>query len=165
MKNWYLLRLIGPLGVLVSTVAFCAAAVNAQEVSLEDLVLMRTSIKTGGSVFFSSTPVEALTPTTVTCPGGCTLRIQLSSQFSSVPNGSVAAVSVVVDGSPIGVLPSNAIGFDSTSNSGASNVRTFTWVKQDVANGKHTVRVFLFLAGAGTAGSFSRTLTVDAYKP
>jgi len=134
-----------------------------------DLHLKKTLITTGGPLSFSTSPTEAIDPTTVRCPSSarwqCTLRIELSSQFSTVPEGMVAAVSVLVDESPDQIEPANPVGFDSTSNSGASNVRTFSWVKRDLDPGSHTIRVFFFLAGTGDgrAGSFSRILTVDAY--
>lgn len=166
MKRRDFVRLSGILVMAIVVTSFSAPTLKAQEASAENLISMSTSIKTAGPIGFSDTPTEALTPTTVTCPGGCTLRIELSSQFSNVPIGSVAAVYVVVDDSPIDIYPTATIGFDSTSNSGASNVRTFAWMKKDLAHGKHTIRVFLFLAGtSGSAGSFSRTLTVGVYKP
>ena len=141
-----------------------AGTANAQEVVAENLKLISTSIKTAGSLIFSTTATEALTPTDVGCRGSCTLRIELSSQFSNVPVGSVAGVQVLVDDSPTGINPITPVGFDSTSNTGASNVRTFSWMKRNVTNGRHTVRV-LYFTTAGSAGSFSRTLTITIYKP
>jgi hypothetical protein len=125
-----------------------------------------TVITTGGSLNFSTTLQEVLEPTTVHCRSRrpCTLRLELSSQFSNVPVGSVAAVRLLMDDSPEGIEPANPAGLDSTSNSGASNVRTFSWVKRDVDRGSHTIRVFFFVSPSGTAGSFSRILTVDVFR-
>jgi hypothetical protein len=139
------------------------------EVTLGPLTLLKTYIKTAGSVFFDRTAVPALTPLSVNCPvpAGlmCTVRIELASQFSTVPPDNVAAVYVRINGSGSGISPTPSIGFDSTSTSGASNVRTFSWVAR-VPPGDHMIELFLGLASPSEyrAGSFSRTLTVSLYK-
>ena len=141
--------------------------------SAENLSLQGTYIKTGGPLNlsdFSSGLQEAVPPTTIKCPKvnktTCTVRIELSSEFSNVTPDTVAAAAVLVDDSPDGIAPSNVAGFDSTSTTGASNVRTFSWVKTGLNTGDHVIEMFLFtssVSGTGSAGSFMRTLTIQVY--
>src|SRR5262245_22537797 len=147
--------------VLASLVVLVTVNTTSAQLRREETV-----ITTADAINFSTRPQQVLEPTTVQCRPRrpCTLRIELSSQFSSVTVGSVAAAQVLVDDSPDGIEPANPVGLDSTSNTGASNARTFSWVKRDVGRGSHTIRVFFLVSPSGTAGSFSRILTVDVLR-
>jgi hypothetical protein len=87
-----------------------------------------------------------------------------------VPADTVVVAGILLDGNDDGIYPSNVIGMDSTSVSGASNVRSFAWLVPRLSPGNHVVQVYFSLSPMvegvqGTAGSFSRTLTIGVYKP
>jgi len=138
----------------------------AQETSARNLILTKTYIKTGHPPSLTTTPVPAVTQTIVRCPGPgtCTIRVEVAAQFSSIIPPNVAAVVVLIDGSQTGVEPFATVGFDSTSTSGASNVRTFSWMKQGLTPGTHSIDVLMYVTG-GTAESASCTVTFEVYKP
>src|SRR5271166_3444947 len=87
------------------------------------------------AVLITSAPLKAFNTSAVNCPTQCFLDITVSIQVSGVTPGSVAAVSVLLDGSQSEVLPYSALGFDSTSNGGASNVRSYTWMTAPLSSG------------------------------
>lgn len=139
--------------------------VYAEEVSAENLLLEETFIKTENTALFPSTnPVEGFTQTTVKCPSrrACTIRVELSAQFSSIQNPNVAGVVLLIDSSQADVQPFAVVGLDSTSTGGGSNARTFAWMKTGLTRGPHTIDVLFFTTG-GTATVPSRILTVQVY--
>lgn len=147
------------------------------EISLADLDLKKTYIKTGVPLeVWEGNPPEAVSPLYFFCPNRrttCTIHIELSVQFSTIPEGYVAGASVVIDDVDTDISPINTVGFDSTNNSPASNVSSFAWVKPGLTAGVHKLQVYLFLTNIwndwsgtqGMAGSYTRTLTVNVYKP
>ncbi|MGO8987412.1 MAG: hypothetical protein ACLQGU_06495 [bacterium] len=141
--------------------------VYAGEIPTPALSLERTYIKTTNTaLYISPTPVDAFTPTIVRCPGSgtCTIRVEVSTQFSGITPPEVAAVVILIDDSQTGVQPYAVLGFDSTSTGGASNVRTFSVMKERLSRGHHSVDVLFYVTG-GSAASASRTLTIEIYKP
>jgi hypothetical protein len=150
---------------------------TAQEViSVEGLKLQYTNIKTGAPIAYGEGEYPwAVQPMLFDCPGRrrkqetCTVQIDLSTQFSGITEGAVAGAALMFDDSADGIMPSHIIGMDSTSHTGLSNTRTFTWFKARVPVGVHRIHAFLILADGlpqvSTAGSHSRVLKVHVYKP
>lgn len=139
--------------------------VYAEEVSAQNLRLEKTFIKTENTgLILSTSPVAGFTQTTVNCPerGTCTIRVELSTQFSGIQNPNVAAVTLLIDGAQTDVQPFAAVGLDSTSIGGGSNARTFSWMKTGLPRGPHTIDVFFFTTG-GTAGVAGHILTVQVF--
>jgi hypothetical protein len=161
------------VGTLIA--ASLALPVSAQEIiSLVGLQLKYTTIKTGAPTSITEGDVPfAVDPVFFDCPGKknstCTVTIELETQFSNVSEGAVAGASITIDDSGDGIAPSNIIGMDSTSHSGMSNTRSYTWVAPNVPKGSYLIRSFLNVfdnsEAFASAGSFSRTLTVRVYKP
>jgi hypothetical protein len=142
---------------------FVSPAASAQETALNGTPL-RTYMKARtDAITLTTTPFTAFTTTTINCASKCFFDITVSAQFSGVTSGDVAIVEVTVDGSQANVLPYSVLGFDSTSTGGASNVRSYTWMTNTLATGKHTVDVSFF-TDAGTAESFDRTLKIVSNK-
>jgi hypothetical protein len=145
-------------------------SVRAQEVSVSDLRLTKTYLKTTDvPLIISATPTDAFSPTRVNCQAGgpCVLGIELTAQFSGLtpPDPNAIAAVVTVDGSTAEVLPNGVLGLDSTSTGGGSNARSFLWMTKDLHPGPHSVSVQFYVAAAnGTAGSATRTLKIDVYR-
>jgi hypothetical protein len=155
------------IGLIVWSHAFGGIGeAYAEEVSAENLNLETTFIKTENTALFLSTnPIAGFTQTTVDCPGrgGCTIRVELSTQFSGIQVPNVAAVALLIDSSQADVQPFAVVGLDSTSTGGGSNARTFSWMKTGLTRGQHTIDVTFFTTG-GSASVPGRTLTIQVYR-
>jgi len=154
------------IGLIVWSHAFVGVGeAYAEEVSVGNLRLERTFIKTeNASPVLSTTPTAGFTQTKVNCSarGACTIRVEVSAQFSNIQDPNVAAIVLLIDDSQAGVQPFAVLGLDSTSTTGASNARTFSWMKTGLTRGEHTIDVSFFVTG-GSAGLVGHTLTIQVF--
>lgn len=149
------------------SIGFSAIAYSG-EVLTPNLKLKATYFKTSDNpLTITPTPIEAVSPTTVTCPrpAPCVLGIELSSQFNGLtpPNPNVVAALVLVDGSTEAILPHANLGLSSTSTGGGSDARGYIWATRGLSSGPHSVQVLLSVP-EGSAASFSRSLKIDVYE-
>ena len=136
------------------------------ETSASNKKLKKTWIQTQGIGFvLTSTFANAFTPTSIKCPvtAGCTIRVEVASQFWGLGAGNVIRMRVRVDGSGTGVTPLDMVNVDSTSTGNWASTRTFSWMKKGVTQGNHTVTVD-FQVNSGTALAGARTQTIEVYK-
>lgn len=157
-----LTSLLFTIAIGLSTTAYSG------EVSAPNLKLKTTYLKTTDvGLTISTSPTDAFSPTTVTCPrpGPCVLSIQLATQFNGLnpPNPNVVAAIVTVDGSTAAVLPNGVLGLSSTSTGGGSDARSFIWVAEGLYPGPHSVQIQFFVPN-GSASSANRTLKIDVYE-
>jgi hypothetical protein len=149
---------------ILAPVLLSAGHAYAVETSVENLLLITTTIKTndtGGHFTTSATPV--FSTTIINCPAAnCTIRVEVSSQFANINERNIVGAVVTVDGSQDGVLPGAVHGLVTTPF-GASPVRTFSWMKTGLTTGQHTVDVDFFIA-QGDADAGNRILTIQLYK-
>ena len=137
----------------------------AAEVLVPNKILQRTYMRTHDNALGLTTAlVNAFGPTSIACPvtAGCTVRIEVSSQFWEIDAGTVARMNVLVDNSGAGVEPNPLVNVDSTSTGGLANVRTFQWMKSYVPYGNHTVQV-QFQVSAGNAYAGYRMVTIEVF--
>jgi hypothetical protein len=138
----------------------------AQEKSVKDRVLITTAIKTNNTAVHFGAPTPAFTSTKVRCPSAfnhCTMRVEVSSQFVNIQTPDVAGAVVTIDNSQDGVLPSAVVTLDTaTTPPGAATVRTFSWMKEGLDSGQHTVDVSFFNSNR-SADAVNRTLTIELY--
>ena len=130
------------------------------------LRLLDTVLQTKDNGFYVlPTPQDAFSPTTVLCRRNCVLRIEVASQFWLVPENQVAQMVVKVDDSRVGVKPYFNINVDPTTTGETADTRTFSWVREGLSPGEHTVDVEFRLSGLiGKAGAGYRTLTIEVYQ-
>jgi len=143
----------------------------AAEVSATNLALQKTTLKTvDTSLGLSTTPANAFSQSTINCPGTsgtCTVRVEVSSQFSDLTTGDVVVIGISVDGLQSGVKPSPTVTVhDTTSTGSAAGVRTFSWMKKGLGLGSHTVNAAFFVTPSNNAFANAgyRTLTLQVYK-
>jgi len=144
--------------------ASMASTLYAVEVVAPSLSLKKTWIKTEDSyLLLTSVPVDAFTPTQVTCPGRgkCTVRIEVSSEFGFLKEPHVIQMKVLVDG--VVANPGEWIYAQSTPLLEHA-VRTFSWIQTNLTPGTHLVDVEFRVSGE-TAEAARRTLTIGVYKP
>jgi hypothetical protein len=135
------------------------------EVLVPNKILQRTYMRTHDNALGLTTAyVNAFSPTSIACPvsAGCTIRVEVSSQFWDIDAGTVARMRVMVDGSTAGVEPDSLVNVDSTSTGGWANARTFQWMKSYVPYGNHTVQV-QFQVSAGNAYAGYRMVTIEVF--
>jgi len=130
------------------------------------LTLSKTIINTeNGFLGLSSTPAAAFGGATFTCPAlhtkGCTIRLELSSQFWSIPVGSVAQVSISSTGGAIN--PASFVNVDADTTGGFASVHTFQWMISGIAAGSTTTVNTSFDVSSGTAASGYRTETAQLF--
>jgi hypothetical protein len=137
------------------------------------VTLLTTSIKTDDS--WLSIPLgsttNAFTPTSVSCPltqGSCTIRVEVSTVLN-LQGQAVIVMGVLVDGSPTGVSPAGTVFADLVALEGEQRVgaRTFSWMKNGVLPGIHTVQVTFSTAFGDPSGNQlaqARTLTIQVYQ-
>ena len=157
-----------PATLLVTIAIGLSTLAYSGEVSTPNLKLKATYFNTTDvSLTITTTPTDAFSPTTVTCPRPrpCVLGIELASQFSGLnpPNPNVVAAIVTVDGSTAAVLPHAVLGLSSTSTGGGSDARSFIWATAGLSSGRHSVQIQFFVPN-GSAGSATRTLKIDVYE-
>jgi hypothetical protein len=145
------------------------AHVNEEEVdilaeqSAVNLKLLRTTIMTNNdSLLLDVNSTLAFTAAIFALPAGTfTLTVEVSAEFCCIASGNAAAMRVSVNGSPLGVFPSEVV----TVDSGQSyNVRTFSWVKKGLTAGLHRVEVSFHITPSGTGFTQNRTLTLRLYE-
>lgn len=130
------------------------------------LTLSKTIMNTeNGFLGLSPTPVAAFGGATFTCPPlhtkGCTIRLEVSSQFWSIPVGSVAQVSI---SSTTGAInPSSFVNVDGDTTGGLASVHTFQWMISGIAAGSTTTVNTSFDVSSGTAASGYRTETAQLF--
>lgn len=153
------------VSIVITILVMAPASVPASEYSASSLKLQNTYLKTSNDpLVLSTSPANALTPTTVICPqpGPCVLDIEFAAQFNSLTSSAVAAAVVTVDGSTAEVSPCAPCGLDSTSTGGGSNARSYLWMAKGIQPGSHSVAVQLSTT-QDSAGSSSRSLKVEVY--
>lgn len=130
------------------------------------LVLSRTIINTdNGFLGLSTTPAAAFGAVTFTCPAahtkGCSIRLDVSSQFWSIPAGTVAQVSISSTGGAIN--PSSFVNVDADTTGGLASVHTFQWMISGITAGSITTVNVSFDVSSGTAASGYRTETAQLF--
>jgi len=138
---------------------------TAAEVLIPSKILQRTYMRTHDNALGLTTVfVNAFGSTAIACPvtAGCTIRIEVSSQFWAIDPGTVARMQVLVNGSAAGVEPDSLVNVDSTSTGSWANVRTFQWMKAYVPYGNHSVQV-QFQVSAGNAYAGYRMVTIEVF--
>jgi hypothetical protein len=167
MMKASLLRTLPALGI---TVSILLGAALAQEVGGSNLVLASTTIKANNQTLsLSATQVAAFSATELTCPAshtkGCSIRIQVSSQFSNVVKGANGQLDVSINGNLFPVSPASLVGVargTGTAETGPAS-STFDWVVLGVTAGTQ-VEINIdadVTSGTGTAGD--RTATIQLY--
>ena len=130
------------------------------------LTLSKTLIDTQNNFLgLSTTPALAFGAKTFTCPAtrlrGCTIRIEVSSQFWAIPVGTVAQVSISSTAGT--VSPSTLVNVNSDTNGGLASVHSFQWMVTGIPAGvTATVNVSFDVSG-GTAASGYRTETAQLF--
>ncbi len=170
------------LGAL-AVVAGGASLAGAEEVSLSNLLLQKTYLKTNNDGFTFQTesnvaitgdPLwnDLFTPTSITCPGRsgstCTARIKVSAIFEQ--GGSGASVqcrvrhSVALLGKPVLALPGDVYFPDLNESFIFRQNGTFSWVARGLPVGSTTFRVECRVSDDFYT-VMQRTLKIDIYKP
>jgi hypothetical protein len=155
------------------TFTFTGAVRAEEEVATGSLTLVTTKMKTtdGWILDYEAypSPVEAASPTTMSCPAtapSCTLRVDLT--LSITPQGEVerdvVEVTIDVDGSTDGVHPVNPsrVIFPAFCPLRTHHV-PFVFFKKGLAPGDHTVTV-RFRGEAGAAIMGYGTLTLQMFR-
>jgi hypothetical protein len=167
--------------VTLSLLVPLGADPSAEETQALSLVLEQTYLKTAedNDLFvITSTPVDAFTPTTVSCgTNQCTIRVEVSAELSFVPSPPgdpfdfTIVAKALIDGSDQGVAPFSPTmfqAFNATEFLGVAS--TFSWMKINLTKGFHTVtvqfsRVLNADVGDDVVEALARTLTITTYKP
>ena len=123
------------LGLGIAALALMGVA-RAQEMGDANLKLSTTTIKANNQTLsLSSTQVAAFSGTDLTCPSahtqGCTIKIEVSSQFSNVPAGATAQLNVSLNGNLFAVSPTSLVNVAT----GRTTTTTFQWVVFGVTAG------------------------------
>jgi hypothetical protein len=153
---------IGTLCIVFATVA------DGQEQALS-LTLLKTSIRTQNDILnLSQNGTQAFLPTVVGCPAtakkGCTLEIDISSQFLSTNDAGVL-ITVTVSGSGLpGIDPDATI---TVCGECGDSTSPFQWMQRSVPAGtKATVTVEFRMPSAGstTAQAADRIETIKLFR-
>jgi hypothetical protein len=131
------------------------------------LTLKRTLIDTENSGVSLSTSASAAFPTFgVSCPvtqtRGCTIKVEVSSQFWDIPSSSVAQINVAITGG-LQVNPAGIVNVDSTTAGGLASVHTFQWMVTGINAGTSQTVSISFDVTSGTAVAGYRTATIDTF--
>jgi hypothetical protein len=141
-----------------------------QEVGASNLQLASTTIKANNQTLaLSSTQVAAFSATELTCPAthtqGCSIRIEVSSQFSNVVKGANAQVDVSISGNLFPVSPASLV--DVARGAGTAETgpaaSTFDWVVLGVTAGTQVEINIDADVTSGTASAGDRTATIQLY--
>jgi hypothetical protein len=130
------------------------------------LTLSKTIINSeNGFLGLSSTPANAFGAAKFTCPAshtkGCTIRLEVSSQFWNIPVGSAAQVSISSTGGSVN--PSSFVNVDADTTGGLATVHTFQWMISGITAGSTTTVNISFDVSGGTAASGYRTETAELF--
>ena len=130
------------------------------------LTLSKTIINTeSGFLGLSSTPAAAFGAAKFVCPTthtkGCTIRLEVSSQFWSIPVGSVAQVSVSSTRGTVN--PASLVNVDGDTTGGFASVHTFQWMISGITAGSTTTVTTSFDVSSGTGSSGYRTETAELF--
>jgi hypothetical protein len=130
------------------------------------LALSKTFINTeNGFLGLSSPPAAAFAAVKLTCPAthtkGCTIRLDVSSQFWNIPAGAAAQVSISSSGGVVN--PSSFVNVDADTTGGLASVHTFQWMISGIAAGSTTTVNVSFDVNSGTAASGYRTETAQLF--
>jgi hypothetical protein len=140
----------------------------AEELAVNQKLLGTTIITNNNSLSLDVNSALAFTAAIFALPAGTfTLTVDVSAEFCCISSGSAAAMRVSVDGSPVGVSPSEVVTVDSGVNSPDTqfyNVRTFSWMKKGLTAGIHRVEVSFHITPSGGGSTRNRTLTLRLYK-
>lgn len=140
--------------------AMATVVVSAQETDLSGKQVASATAASSTPLSINTSGVAATKTISVKCPKACYLRISLSALFDGITQKGLIAGVVYVDGTETLVVSSNPVGLDSTSTGSYSQSRGYTCFSQVLDPGPHTIDVGLYMT-KGTAGSFSRSVTVD----
>ena len=130
------------------------------------LTLSKTVVDTENNFLgLSTTAAAAFGPVRFTCPAahtrGCTIRLDVSSQFWNIPSGTVAQMLISSTGGTIN--PSFIVNVDADTTGPLASVHTFQWMISGIPAGStQTVNVSFDVSG-GTAASGYRTETAQLY--
>jgi hypothetical protein len=163
-------KLLAIAGLITLTLVGSAYAGEESTVSLTPhRAQMKTS--TDYAILPHVTEVAGFSPTTVDCPSKtCTLRVEVASHFIGDGDDTDVhgiVVLVHVDGSTDGILPAYW-GVFSGHAGFLVEPRTFTFMKEGLAKGNHTVNVsYSADLNAGSSDVFvaHRILTVQIFTP
>jgi hypothetical protein len=131
------------------------------------LALSKTEINTENNLLgLSSTPAAAFAAATFTCPAahtrGCTLRVDVSSQFWNISAGTTAQVSISSTGGTIN--PSSLVNVDADTTGPLASVHTFQWMISGITAGSvTTVNVSFDVSGGGTGDAGFRSETAQLF--
>jgi hypothetical protein len=131
------------------------------------LILWKSVIDTeNDGLGLTTASTSAFHPISLACPSthtaGCTIKVEVSSQFWNVPSSSVAQVSVSVTGG-LGVNPASVVNVDSTTTGGLATVHTFQWMIGSVPAGTSQTVNISFDVSSGTAEAGYRTATIQIF--
>lgn len=159
--------------VLVPVLAFvgfvvCAAAQNTSNMSQYKSFMKtaNTNLSVGTSL------VSGFTSTPVTCPAshtaGCTIRVQVSTQFSmSCCMQGNFRIKVSIPGSGSQIWPDSLVNVGMMGGgmmeSGYAYAQTFQWMKTGIPAGATQNVTIQFQTDAGTGTAGYRIATVDCY--
>lgn len=158
--------------VLSITIVILLGAAPAQEVGGSNLKLATTTIKANNQpLSLSSTQVAAFSPTELTCPAshtkGCSIRVEVSSQFSNVVKGANAQLDVSINGNLFPVSPASLVdvarGVGTAENEGGPSASTFDWVVLGVTAGAQVEIDIDADVTSGAASAGDRTATIQLY--
>jgi hypothetical protein len=109
---------------------------------------------------------NAFAPITLPCPSsaglnGCTIKVDVSSQFWANTGGSVAQMSLTITGA--GTLGPSSLVNVSTNAGSLAETHTMQWVKRNIPAGSSPTITMQFdvSSGAGLAGF--RTMSIDVF--
>lgn len=143
---------------------------SAQEVGGSNLKLSSTTIKANSqSLSLSTNQVAAFSPTKLTCPAthtnGCSIQVEVSSQFSNVVKGANAQLNVSTNGNlfPVSPAPLVAVARGAGTAETGPAASTFDWVVLGVTAGSQVeIDVDADVTG-GTGSMGDRTATIQLF--
>lgn len=158
--NLSLRALFVVLGLLAAT-----EVVGQDAVTALDRTLSKTHMRQDTTfVAIAEAPVQAFAPTTIQCgKHGCTVRVEVSSQFFNVTSGNAVRLHVKADGAP---FPVTGFEIDGGINRPVAHLTTVSSLKSDLSPGSHTITVYFDMRSPGGKAEASiRTLTIQVFTP
>ena len=146
--------------------AFSATAQNRQQAL--NLTLLTTSMQTADDTLaLTNTYAHVFGTLDVTCPStatnGCTIEIQVSSQFAYASGANPDTINIGVSGATLPPLaPDYAVVVDSIASCGNNctwNAFGFQWMQRSVPAGE-TVTVSVKMRGSSSVGNRTETVQV-----